>query len=144
MRKNEGKHIIPVPAFEIKKEFSGYFLHPLRLFQKNLDEADDFIEDKTIVRPSFSYLGNYTISDNVIISAVKHEALKEKCVKKVNSINLRTSSHGVHIDLSVTLGYGENIVEISKKVQKRIKEGVEKNTSINVRRVHIYVKALMV
>lgn len=41
MRTVEGKHVIPVPTFEIKKEFSGYFLHPLRRFQKNLDSGNN-------------------------------------------------------------------------------------------------------
>ena len=33
-RKIEGKHVIPVPTFEIKKDFSGFFLDPLRIFYK--------------------------------------------------------------------------------------------------------------
>ena len=59
MRTVEGKHVIPVPTFEIKKEFSGYFLHPLRRFQKNLDSEITTAEaDKSIVRPTFSYMGD--------------------------------------------------------------------------------------
>ena len=42
MRLEDGKHVIPVPTFEIQKDFSGYFLHPLRRFQPNLD-----VEEKT-------------------------------------------------------------------------------------------------
>lgn len=142
MRKTEGKHVIPVPAFEIKKDFSGYFLHPMRLFQKSLGTGEDFAEDKTIVRPTFSYLGDYTISDNVIISSVRHEAMREKSVYKVNSVNIRSTAHGAHIDVGLTLNYGVNIPEECKKIQKRIQSGVEKYTSINVRRVHIYVRNL--
>ena len=143
-RLKEGKHIIPVPAFEVKHQFSGYFLHPFRLFQKNLNPRFDNEEDKTIVRPSFSYLGNYTISDNVIVSAVKYEAMKEKCLDRINSVNLRTSQHGIHIDVTFTVKYSENITEICKRVQRYIKDGVELNTSVNVRRVNVYVKALTV
>lgn len=143
-RLKEGKHIIPVPAFEVKHQFSGYFLHPLRLFHKNLNSRFDSDEDRTIVRPSFSYLGNYTISDNVIISAVKYEAMKEKCLDKINSVNLRTTQHGIHIDVTLTVKYSENIADICKRVQTYIKDGVEHNTSVNVRRVNIYVKALSV
>ncbi len=143
IRNTEGKHIIPVPAFEIKQDFSGYFLHPLRFLQKSLAvEDDDFSEDKTIVRPTFSYLGDYTISDNVIISSVRHEALKEPSVRKVNSINIRSTSHGAHIDVVLVLKYGVNIPTACTAIQKRIQSGVERYTSINVRRVHIYVKSL--
>jgi hypothetical protein len=33
MRVTEGKHVIPVPTFEIKKDFSGYLLDPLQIFK---------------------------------------------------------------------------------------------------------------
>lgn len=143
-RTKEGKHVIPVPAFEVKHQFSGYFLHPLRLFRKNVNDEEDTDADKTIVRPSFSYLGNYTISDNVIISAVKYEAMKEKCLDKINGVGLRTTQHGIHIDVTLTVKYSENIMDICKRIQKLIKSGVEENTSVNVRRVHIYVKSISV
>ncbi|MBQ8637236.1 MAG: Asp23/Gls24 family envelope stress response protein [Clostridia bacterium] len=143
VRNVEGKHIIPVPAFEIKQDFSGYFLHQLRIFQKSIiPNDDDYTEDKTIVRPTFSYLGNFTISDNVIKSAVCHEALKDNAVKKVSVMDIRSTSHGAHIDVSVVLKYGVNIQESCRKIQERIRKGIERNTSINVRRVHIYVKSL--
>ena len=90
MRTVEGKHVIPVPTFEIKKEFSGYFLHPLRRFQKNLDSEITTAEaDKSIVRPTFSYMGDYIISDNVINSIAIHEAQKIDGLIKVQNINLR-------------------------------------------------------
>ncbi len=142
MRKNEGKHVIPAPAFEIKKDFSGYFLHPMRFFRKSLAAGDDFEEDKTIVRPTFSYLGEYTISDNVVISSVKHEAMREKAVYRVNSVNIRSTAHGAHIDVTLTLKYGVNIPDACHRIQHRIRDGVERYTSINVRRVHIYVRGL--
>ena len=31
-RVEDGKHVVPVPTFEIKKQFSGYFLDSLRIF----------------------------------------------------------------------------------------------------------------
>ena len=32
IRVTEGKHVIPVPTFEIKKDFAGYLLDPLQIF----------------------------------------------------------------------------------------------------------------
>lgn len=143
MRTVEGKHVIPVPTFEIKKDFSGYFLHPLRRFQKNLDKEIDTAEaDKSIVRPTFSYMGDYTISDNVINSIAIHETKKFKEVVKVQNINLRKTQHGVHIDMTVILEYGCDIFKVCAKVQQAIKSEVEKYTSVNARRVNILVKNL--
>lgn len=140
IREKEGKHVIPVPAFEIKSDFSGYFLHPLRFFKKGA--PPDATEEKTIVRPTFSYLGDYTISDNVIISAVRYEAMKEPSVHKVTDVGIRTSDHGAHLDVTVIMNMCESIPSECIKIQRRIREGIERNTAINVRRVHIYVKSL--
>lgn len=140
MRAKEGKHVIPVPAFEIKKDFSGYFLHPLRLFKKDAPVEEAY--EKTIVRPTFSYLGDYTISDNVIVSAVRYEAMKEKSVYRVTDVGIRTSNHGAHLDVTLIMNMCESIPNECIKIQKRIQSGIERNTAINVRRVHIYIKGL--
>lgn len=143
MRMEKGQHVIPVPTFEIKQQFSGYFLHPLRHFQKNLDNSGDVTEnEKSIVRPTFSYMGDYTISDSVIVDIAAHEARNIDGVAKVHNINLRKTKHGVHIDTTLILRYGVNINEVGRKVQHAIRDNVEKYTSVNARRVHIYVKNL--
>lgn len=145
MRVNQGKHVIPVPTFEIKKDFSGYFLHPLRRFHKNLDtEIDTEAADKSIVRPTFSYLGDYTISDNVIDSIAEYEAEKIDGVSKVLRINIRKTKHGAHIDMTVTLYYGCSIYDTCRKIQTAVRNNIEKYTSINARRVHIFVRNLMI
>lgn len=145
MRTTEGKHVIPVPTFEIKQDFSGYFLHPLRRFQKNLDTESEVGEaDKSIVRPTFSYMGDYTISNNVIISIAMHETMKINGVYQIHNINLRKTVHGVHIDMTVSLKYGGNIQETCKKIQKSVRDNVEKYTSVNARRVHILVKSMKI
>lgn len=145
MRLGQGKHVIPVPTFEIKKEFSGYFLHPLRFLQKNMDGVKDRIDmDKSIVRPTFSYLGDYTISDNVIHDIVLHETEKLINVDKVNYINLRKTEHGLHIDMTVTLYYGCLIDHACRGIQMQVKKYIEEYTSVNVRRVHVYAKGLTV
>ncbi len=144
MRSVEGKHVIPVPTFEIKKEFSGFFIHPLRRFQKNLDKEVDTAEaDKSIVRPTFSYMGDYTLSDNVINEIAIHEANKIEFMEKVVHINLRKTGHGVHIDMTVILKYGCEIFDVCRKIQLAVIDNVEKYTSVNARRVNILVKNLI-
>lgn len=142
MRQGQGKHVIPVPTFEIKKDFSGYFMHPLRMFQKSMDTPEKDQGDKTIVRPTFSYMGDYTISDNVIAQIAAHEALKIKEVYKVNGVNIRKTEHGAHIELNVVLWYGCRIQEVCNAVQHTVVNGVERYSAVNARRVHVLVKGL--
>ena len=141
MRMEDGKHVIPVPTFEIQKDFSGYFLHPLRRFQPNLDIEEKTAEaDKSIVRPTFSYMGDFVISDEVIIQLAIHEALKVDGIYKITNINIRKTVHGAHIDISATVKYGYNIPSVCRKAQYLIRETIENLASVNVRRVHFLVK----
>ena len=143
MRVEDGKHVIPVPTFEIQKDFSGYFLHPLRRFQPNLDvEETTAAADKSIVRPTFSYMGDFVISDEVIIQFAIHEAMKVDGICRINNINVRKTDHGAHIDITATLKYGCNIHNTCAQAQKNIRKTIENLTSVNVRRVHFLIKNL--
>ncbi len=143
-RTHEGKHVIPVPTFEIKKDFSGYFLHPLRYLQRNLDaDTDADSDERSIVRPTFSYMGDYIISDNVIIAMAVHEAESIEAIVKVTNINVRKTAHGVHLDMTVTVKIGHNIPDVCEAAQHAVRYNVEKYTSVNIRRVHIFVKSLV-
>ncbi len=144
MRMEDGKHVIPVPTFEIQKEFSGFFLHPLRRFQKNLDIEEEGAEaDKSIVRPTFSYMGDFTISDEVLIQLAVYEAMKVDGIVKINNINVRKTSHGVHMDITATLRYGCKISDVCRVAQIAIRKEIEHLTSVNMRRVHFLVKSLV-
>lgn len=143
MRLEDGKHVIPVPTFEIQKDFSGYFLHPLRRFQPNLDVEEKNAEaDKSIVRPTFSYMGDFVISDEVIIQLAIYEAMKIDGITKINNINVRKTVHGAHIDITATVKYGCDIPKVCKTAQRAIRRSIESLSSVNVRRVHFLVRNL--
>ena len=74
IRVTQGKHVIPVPTFEIKKDFSGYLLDPLQIFKSK--GGNQYISEKSIIRPTFSYLGNFTISDSVFRQIAEQTAAK--------------------------------------------------------------------
>lgn len=142
MRLNQGKHVIPVPAVEIKKDFSGYFMQSLGGFFKKSPNVKDSAE-KSIVRPTFSYMGDFIISDNAVREMIKHEAESVSGVR-VGSVKLRKTEHGLHIDMVISMKYGKKIYNTGRKIQERVKKNIEEYTSINVRRVYVIVKGLIV
>jgi uncharacterized alkaline shock family protein YloU len=134
----EGKHVIPVPTFEVKKQFSGYFLDPLRIFRRN---KGGYFE-KTIVRPNYSYLGKYTISESVINSIVAHELILFSEVYRVNRVLTEKKPEGIILKVDVTMRYGYQIVPVLKEAMKNIKKQLEYMTALNVLQMDIYVKNL--
>lgn len=144
MRTTEGKHVIPVPVFEIKNDFSGYFLHPLRTLKKSFGKSSAAQEDKSIVRPTFSYMGQYTISDSVVSNIAAFEAMKVDGVTRVNSVAVNNSSDGARIQIALTLRFGSIIPRLVPVVQHLIIESVDYHTSVNVIKVDVYIKKLKV
>lgn len=144
MRTKEGKHVIPVPVVEIKQDFSGYFLHPLRQIKKSFGKMPAAAEDKSIVRPTFSYMGQYTISDSVVANIAAFEVKNLDGVTRINSVFVNTSPDGAYIFVAVTLRYGTIIPKIAPVIQQVIIKSVDYHTSVNVRKVDVYIKRLKI
>lgn len=143
-RIEDGKHVVPVPTFEIKKQFSGYFLDSLRIFNlfgKNEDEKGDTSE-KTIIRPTYSYLGNYTISDNVINAIVSFVAQKVDGITKVYKVFTEKYSDGMKLELDIEVKYGKNIPNLSSELRNTVIYAVDNATGINVFGININVKSI--
>lgn len=140
-RRNEGKHVIPVPTVEIKKDFSGYFIDSLKIFRKK-EKAGDMTE-KTIIRPTFSYLGKYEISKNALIQLVEITAIKTEGVKKVNKVRIDNKIEGVIIDVEVTLSLIKRLDLMMKDIQKVVREKLEYATGLNVLAVNVRTVGLI-
>lgn len=143
IRQREGKHVIPVPTFELKKQFSGYFLHPLTLFQSDKAHNLVYSADKSIVRPTFSYRGEYFISDKVLFDLVRYEAGKPQGVHRVGKVAVFTHRSGIVIDVEITAVYGGNIQDICKSVQYMVNKGIDQMTAMNILAVNVTVKSLV-
>ena len=115
IRVTEGKHVIPVPTFEIKKDFSGYLLDPLQIFKSNGKGQKPYISEKSIIRPTFSYMGKFTISDT-----------------------------GARLYMEVSIVYGYNVVDGLTEFKKKAKKEIEKLTAMNVVELEVVAKNIYV
>lgn len=138
-RSIEGKHIIPVPTFEVKKDFSGYFMDSLRIFKKK-DKKDSY--EKTIMRPTFSYLGNYSISDDVIKDIIMFNISKFERVYRVRKIAIENFDEGICINIDITMFISCDILDIVESMQRKVKVEIEHMTSLNILGVNVYIKDL--
>lgn len=142
-RKEQGKHVIPVPTFEIKKEFSGYFLDPLQIFRRKGKGKYQLVAEKSVVRPTFSYLGNYTISDYTIFQIVEHVVNSIDGVSKISRFRAENTPGGIYIELDLVLVYGYVIKPLLQEVQQKVREEVERLTALNIKTLNIVAKSLV-
>lgn len=144
MRVTEGKHVIPVPTFELKKDFSGYILDPLQIFKFKGKGNKPYVSEKSIIRPTFSYLGNFTISDTVFRQILEYIAKKEKSIARLNKARISTTSEGAKIYMEVTIIYGYNIQETLNRFKTKAIKEIQKLTAMKVESIEIIAKDMQV
>ena len=142
IRVTQGKHVIPVPTFEIKKDFSGYILDPLQIFRSKGYGNNPYISEKSIIRPTFSYLGNFTISDSVFRQIAERVAKKMPEIYEVTRTRVENYGDGIYIYMEAVINYGLNIIEVLQKFRKNVKKEIEKQTAMNVLKVDLVAKGL--
>ena len=142
-RMGQGKHIIPVPTLEIRKDFSGYFIDPLKRFRfygkgKRLETVE-----KTVVRPTFSYMGRFYISDLAIESLVIYNAEKTKDIYRIYNIDVVSMENGVAIYFDTVVIFGSPMHTVLRQFQKDIAEDIYWTTGLNVLQINIAVKGIV-
>lgn len=137
----EGKHVIPVPTFEIKKDFSGYILDPLQIFKTRQNDTP-YMSEKSIIRPTFSYMGNYTISDSVFREIIEYLAKKNSAITNVLKVRVNKSDLGPTIYVEVEVKFGINILNELKKFKEKCVKEIERQTSMNIRDMKILAKKI--
>ena len=144
IRVTEGKHVIPVPTFEIKKDFSGYLLDPLQIFKSKGKGNKPYISEKSIIRPTFSYLGNFTISDTVFRQILEYLVEKTPGIYKVQKIRVQNYGEGVKLYMEVTVVYGFKVIEDINEFKLKSKKEIEKLTAMNIEEFDVVVKNVYV
>ncbi len=143
IRVTEGKHVIPVPTFEIKKDFSGYLLDPLQIFKSKGKGEKPYISEKSIIRPTFSYMGNFTISDSVFRQIAEYQAEKMPEIHKVLKSRVQNYGEGPIIYIEVSVVYGYNIPQSLKEFKARIIKDIENLTAMNVIKLDVVAKNIV-
>lgn len=110
-RIDEGEHVIPAPLGQLRRDFAGYFMNPIKQFrdrargtsletprpEKSKDAGPS--DERTVVRPTFSYSGNFEISEQVIRDIINITASKyEGSLMVVDRM-----SNGRQLNMSVTI-----------------------------------------
>ena len=144
IRVTEGKHVIPDPTFEIKKDFSGYLLDPLQIFKSKGKGQQPYISEKSIIRPTFSYLGKFTISDLVFRQILEYLAVQTPAIHKILKARVDNFGEGVKIYMEVSIVYGFNVVEGLNKFKEKSRKEIEKLTAMNVVELDVVAKNIYV
>lgn len=140
-RLKHGKHVIPLPTLEVKQDFSGYFLDSVKTIIRRREHPAE-IGEKTIVRPTFSYMGKFTIANKVILQIIQHTCQLNELVAEVYKVRLHKHEEQIKVEIDLALGFETAIVKVAERVQREVTEALENMTRLNVISVNIHVKSL--
>ncbi len=149
-----GQHVIPAPTFQLKRQFSGYFMSPMKTSLQMLKGIGHLREtaEKSVVRPTYSYLGGYEISEKVIsdiAACVQKELGSVSDLVKVTIGGEQSAGsqvekdEGVELHIIADFKYGSDLPGRAEAYQKRVADRIEAMTMFNVSKVDLEVRKLI-
>ena len=140
LRTEEGMHTIPAPTFQVKKQFSGYFIDPARAFKK---EMAPVASAKSVVRPTYSYLGSYEISDRAIEQIVGHICHITPGIAEMLFTSCVNGDDGMYVRVIILGEKGAKIKSAAETLQKHVTAALSHMTSFNILGVEIEIRGYL-
>lgn len=145
-RQIEGKHVIPVPAIEIKRNYSHIFYDSIRVFFDNSraklfshGKKNAKMFEKSVVTPEFSKKGRVSISEAALTQMSMHCVMQFDPNIRVKKISIKTNSRGYKLVITLDIPFGRQLTGEIYKLQQYIIENIEKYTGILIEEVSIII-----
>ncbi len=142
-RKVEGKHVIPVPAIEIRRNYPQIFYDSVRVFLQRSFGAPALtapkVYEKSVVRPQFSKRGRVAISEDALSQMVVHcvDEYDEKI--RIRKVSIRSDARGYRLTLALEVPFGTQLAGTIHGLQQYIIDNIERFTGILIEEVNILV-----
>ena len=150
-RDDEGEHVIPAPVGQLRRDFAGYFMNPLKHFrdiargndlggvQDEGNEEPGPSDDRTVVRPTFSYYGSYKISEQVIKDIVNIAAKKHASSLLVVDRMIHGKPENLSVTIDVRVLRNAEAIDNCAALQKDVFDAIADMTSFTIENVNVRV-----
>ena len=145
-RKKDGKHIIPVPAIEVKRRHSKIFFNAVRIFFKRqfgvLKKHDVF--EKSIVKPVFTDTdrGRISISEEALTQMVLHCVAEFDAQLVVNKVIFTEKRNNFFIEVLLSVPFKTQLSGSIHALQTYILENIETYTGLLLEDVSITIDTI--
>lgn len=149
-RFEEGKHVIPVPSIEIKRDYAQILSDSIRIFFKGGRNAAGVKKarffDKSVVQPDFhnevKTPGTVTISEAALSQMILHCIDEYDSEIGVEKIKVKLSRAGYGIDLYISVPYGKTLAEGLHGLRSYIQGRLQRYTGIILDSLEISVQTI--
>ncbi len=151
-RNNEGEHVIPAPVGQLRRDFAGYFMNPLRYIMDfargnalsdthSKAESDD-PTDRTVVRPKFSYFGTFSINEQVIRDIIAISAEKYRDYLRIAGRMSNGKTQNMSLTIDVRVLKDEVSVDKCIEFQRDVYDAVVNMTAFTVESVNVRISGI--
>ena len=149
LRNDEGQHVIPAPVGQLRRDFAGYFMNPLKRFWdmaignavdgSSSRDDDSAPSDRTVVRPQFSYFGSFTISEQVIRDIIRIAAEKYEDSLVIADRMSNGKQHNMSVTIDVRAVKEPGIVDKCIEFQTDVYDAIANMTAFTIDSVNIRI-----
>ncbi len=153
-RQIEGKHVIPVPAIEVKKSYSQIFYDSMKEIAGKSSANFKILNlfgkkkqctlEKSIVTPEFSKKGRIEISEAALSQMAMHCVSEFSKDIRIKKLSIKTNSRGYKLIITVDVPFGRQLTGEIHRLQQYVIENIEKYTGILIEEVSIIIDKITV
>jgi uncharacterized alkaline shock family protein YloU/adenylate kinase family enzyme len=146
-RKIEGKHVIPVPSIEIKRNYPTIFFDTIRIFKKKWGlkgiGAAPQVHEKSVVRPEYSKRGKVSISEAALSQMVFHCIDEYNANIRIKKLVIKDDNAGYRLVLTIDVPYGTQLAGNIHDLQQYLIDNIERFTGILIEEVNIIIDKII-
>ena len=114
-------------------------MDPLRFFRGKDQGA---AAERTVVRPTYSYMGEYFVAERVVDDIVTCLARLTPAISRVIYVVQSSNAEAYRLKVGVKVKRGYPIWEAAIDFQQEIEEQIEKMTAFNVTEIDLEVRGV--
>lgn len=142
-RKIEGKHVIPVPSIEVKRNYPNIFYDAVRIFLKRPTPApiggSPKVHEKSVVRPEYSKRGKVIISEAALSQMVIHCVDEFNQNIRIKKIVVKDDGPGYRLVITIDVPYGIQLSGNIHELQQYLIDNIERYTGILIEEINIII-----
>ncbi|MCL2764087.1 MAG: hypothetical protein FWD40_02250 [Treponema sp.] len=158
-RRIEGKHVIPVPSIEIKRNYPNIFYDAIMIFKQRMAPGKllrghrsagtagipsgigpvPTMHEKSLVRPEYSKHGRVVISESALIQLVTHCVDEYNKDIKIKKILVKDADMGYRLVITIDVPYGTQLGGNIHELQQFVIDNIERYTGILIEEVNIII-----
>ena len=146
-RRVEGKHVIPVPSVEVKRNYPQIFYDKIRLLFRNANighlKEEETLFEKSVVRPEFSKVYPAQVSDDALKEMVIQYAAQYDSAVNIKKITVQTEDNGYRVIMMVDMPAGPDLAGRILALKDFIIKNIERYSGIFIEDLNIVLNQMI-